>query len=448
MCATGPVERCVKFKLPVTVHDQSFDLIAASLDREKLGNNLLLGKNCPGLIVQWWITPSSKPIQQILETPTEIEQNKLEKKEQVNVLTRSQVKAQQQQLEEWERKDRISTLKPTSLESIPEDLPDKESSSSQSEGQRKRENPVQHIQAPAVDIAELIRLQKEDHTLQTMWQCTTQTDSTFAVSGGILVKRVQDEIEGTKDLIVIPISLRKNILKLAHNSLTAGHMGISNTKARASAQFYWPGLSTDIHRWCTECTECQRVNGIKRNMAPLQEVPVVEQPWSKVAMDVVGPLSRTPRGVKYMLTMICLATRYPEVVPLKAIDTESVLEGFLSVVLRHGVPHTLLTDCASDFTSELFKAACDRLSINKIESTPYRPESNGAIERLHSTLKRAIAKYPRSERDWDKLIPYVLFAIRDSPCRSTGFAPFRLMYGREVVGPLKLLGDHWLNPPH
>ena len=46
-------------------------------------------------------------------------------------------------------------------------------------------------------------------------------------------------------------------------------------------------------------------------------------------------------------------------------------------------------------------------------------------------------------KDWDKLIPFVLFAYREVPQESTGYSPFELMYGREVRGPLDILKETW-----
>ncbi|KAL5497626.1 hypothetical protein EMCRGX_G014134 [Ephydatia muelleri] len=61
------------------------------------------------------------------------------------------------------------------------------------------------------------------------------------------------------------------------------------------------------------------------------------------------------------------------------------------------------------------------------------------------TLKSMLRKFAtQKEKDWDKLIPYVLFAYREVPQRSTGFSPFELLYGREVRGPLDVLRESWV----
>jgi len=44
-------------------------------------------------------------------------------------------------------------------------------------------------------------------------------------------------------------------------------------------------------------------------------------------------------------------------------------------------------------------------------------------------------------KDWDKLIPYVLFAYREVPQSSTGISPCELVYGHAVWGPLDVLRD-------
>ena len=46
-------------------------------------------------------------------------------------------------------------------------------------------------------------------------------------------------------------------------------------------------------------------------------------------------------------------------------------------------------------------------------------------------------------KDWDKLLPYVLFAYREVPQETTGFSPFEMLYGREVRGPLDVIRETW-----
>ena len=63
---------------------------------------------------------------------------------------------------------------------------------------------------------------------------------------------------------------------------------------------------------------------------------------------------------------------------------------------------------------------------------------------LKAMLRRAASE---EGKDWDKHIPYVLFAYREVPQASTGFAPFELVYGRAVRGPLDILKETWEAEP-
>lgn len=49
-------------------------------------------------------------------------------------------------------------------------------------------------------------------------------------------------------------------------------------------------------------------------------------------------------------------------------------------------------------------------------------------------------------KDWDKLLPYVLFDYWRVPQASTGFSPFEILYGQPVQGPLDLLRESWETP--
>ena len=113
-------------------------------------------------------------------------------------------------------------------------------------------------------------------------------------------------------------------------------------------------------------------------MQPLQPNSVVHSPWSKLAIDIVGPLTTTRAGHKYLLTIVDLATRFPEAVPLKKVDAASTAEALLTVFSSYGVPQQLDGgNVTAKFTELVMKA----LGISQIRTAPYHPEANGLIER-------------------------------------------------------------------
>ena len=76
-------------------------------------------------------------------------------------------------------------------------------------------------------------------------------------------------------------------------------------------------------------------------------------------------------------------------------------------------------------------------------ASPYHPESNGMLERWHSTLKAMLRKSGRGRKEWDVLLPTLLFAYREATHEATGFSPFELVFGRHVRGPLDLVKEQW-----
>uniref|UniRef100_A0A8C8S4V8 ribonuclease H n=1 Tax=Pelusios castaneus TaxID=367368 RepID=A0A8C8S4V8_9SAUR len=94
--------------------------------------------------------------------------------------------------------------------------------------------------------------------------------------------------------------------------------------------------------------------------------------------------------------------------------------------------------------SMVFKQLWEMCGVGHLKAAPYHPETNGLVERFNGTLKSMLRMYvDRRQNDWDVLLPFLLYAYRSVPQESTGFAPFELLYGRQVRGPLDLIRDSW-----
>ena len=151
----------------------------------------------------------------------------------------------------------------------------------------------------------------------------------------------------------------------------AGHPGIEQTKARVLQNFYWPGVFNDVAKYCRSCVFCQKsVKRPKNSKVPLISVPVVSEPFKKVAIDIIGPLPKSKKGNRYILTLVDYATRYPEAAALSTIDTETIADELIQIFSRVGLPDEILTDQGSNFTSQLMMDICHFLSVKKLRTTP------------------------------------------------------------------------------
>ena len=149
--------------------------------------------------------------------------------------------------------------------------------------------------------------------------------------------------------LIVPTNFREKVLKLAHESLMAGHLGIRKTLNRVVAEFFWPGVCGDVTRFCKSCDICQRtIQKGHVTKVPLGKLPLIDTPFKRVAVDIVGPIEPcSDKKSRYILTMIDYATRYPEAVALPSIETERIAEVLVEMFSRVGAPDEMLTDCGS-----------------------------------------------------------------------------------------------------
>lgn len=292
-------------------------------------------------------------------------------------------------------------------------------------------------------------LQKKDLSLQPLFvkaegNCMSNVyKEQYVIDNGILYVQTDDVKR-----LVLPTCCRNLVMNIAHSVPWAGHLGHHKTYTRISARFYWPTMYTDIHTYCTTCPVCQRTSAVRQqDRAPLQPLPIITEPFRRIAMDIVGPLERSSAGYQYILVISDYATRYPEAFPLRTITTPKIIHALVQLFSRVGIPDEILTDQGTNFTSRLMAQFRRQLGISGLKTSPYHPQTDGLVERFNRTLKGMLRKFVADTgRDWDRWLPFLLFAYREVPQASTGFSPFELLYGWQVQGPLDLLRKCWEVP--
>ena len=246
--------------------------------------------------------------------------------------------------------------------------------------------------------------------------------------------------------IVVPTVHRREVLELAHDLPVSGHLGVRKTYNRVLQHFFWPGLKRDVAKWCKECHTCQLGGKPNQNIpqAPLHPIPAFDEPFSHIIIDCVGPLPKTKSQNEYLLTIMCSSTCFPEAIPLRSIKTNTILKALIN--FSHFLAYQNQSDQGTNFMAHAFQQVMNQLGIKQYKSSAYHPESQGALERFHQTLKTMIRMYcTENSRDWDEGVHLLLFAVRESVQESLGFSPFELVFGHAVRGPLLLLKEKWLD---
>lgn len=238
--------------------------------------------------------------------------------------------------------------------------------------------------------------------------------------------------------VVIPGKYKKHVIRLAH-SVSASHLGVRKTCHMILTYFFWIGIHKDVSKFCKECHVCQLAGKPNRmeKPVPLRPILAVQEPFTRVVIDCMGPLPRTKSGKEYLLTLMCMTTRYPEAIPVRNIKSKTIVPLIVNYFSKFGMPKEIQSDQGTNFMSKAFSQAMSTLGVKHYVSSAYHPQSQGCLERFHQTLKSMLTKYCMEfQSDWDEGIQIMLYAIRGARQESLGYSPFELMFGRNPRSPL------------
>ena len=157
-------------------------------------------------------------------------------------------------------------------------------------------------------------LQDTDTTLQTLKRAAEDDPSEggYFLRDGLLFRRWtppgRDVETMAVDQLVLPLQCRDTLLNLAHSTPCAGHLGKDKTTNRILQGFYWPTVHRDVSDFCRQCAVRQKTTHYHLSRVPTIPLPVMVEPFQRVAMDLIGPLPKSRSGKQYVLVMCDYAT--------------------------------------------------------------------------------------------------------------------------------------------
>ncbi len=278
---------------------------------------------------------------------------------------------------------------------------------------------------------------RDDSSLKEWRELADRQERSFKWKKEVVVREQFVTWDEYRDVLVLPKSYRGKVLVLGHDK--NGHLGAEKVSKLVGRHFAWPGMVKEIVDYCKSCRVCQVKSKHRPRRAPAVERPLLAEPFESVAIDLVGPLPKGKGGSRFILTYVCLATKWPEAVPLRSITAKAVMDGLWSIFSRTSIPERILSDQGSQFCGKMMKQLCAWLGIEKVRTSPYHPESNGAVERMHGTMKSVLGKCIDEGLDWVEQLGFVMYVLRQVPHSDSGFSPFDLIYGFRVRTPLDAL---------
>ena len=87
--------------------------------------------------------------------------------------------------------------------------------------------------------------------------------------------------------------------------------------------------------------------------AELHPIPVKDDVWHTIGVDLIGPLPETPRGNKFIMTATCLFSKWPEVAALPDKSATGIAEVLFKCFTRHGCCRVKITDQGREFVNKV-----------------------------------------------------------------------------------------------
>lgn len=157
-------------------------------------------------------------------------------------------------------------------------------------------------------------------------------------------------------------------------------LGEIKTSAKVFERFWCPGVTVMIREHVRSCAHCQlhkRPSGTTRGL--FHPVPPPRLPFDRVRIDHVGPFQLGKRGNRHLIVAIDYLTKWVEVRPVASTNSAAACRFVREdLVVRHGVPKTVVTDNGTAFTADFYRRMCDELGIRHGSRYPRLPSSERA----------------------------------------------------------------------
>lgn len=270
----------------------------------------------------------------------------------------------------------------------------------------------------------------------------------FKEMGKEILKNVRIVIKDSPIIIHDENERTKIIQKYHENALVGGHTGRNRLYAKIKAKYHWKGIARDISKYIKSCHSCQISKPKTYNVEPLTITQTSHKAGDRIIIDTIGPLRKSDNQNQYALTIVCDLTKFLVMIPLKNKEAISIAKAlFENFILTFGPPSSILSDRGTEYVNKIMDELTTLTGIKHDKSTPYRPQTLGAIERTHRVFNEYLRSYLTNQPCWETNMNYFQFCYNITPHSSfkNRYSPYELMFGKQV-NDLEIINNDVIDP--
>lgn len=283
---------------------------------------------------------------------------------------------------------------------------------------------VQNLVPRAITLKEIRKAIETDEVLQSVCRSLHSnrriTEKPFSALTDELC--IVDNILLRGSRIVIPVSLRRQVLENAHE----GHPGIVKIKERLRSKVWWPGIDREADTFVRTCDACQKI-GKSITIQEMSRRTLPDGPWQDLAIDFKSLPSN-----KHLCVVVDYFSKFIECKVMKKTTAEATTKFLQEIFARFGYCYSITSDNGPPFNSEDFATFCKQLGIVHYTTPPYWAQANGEVERQNRSINKIIKIAVLKNEDYKKELRDYLLMYHSTPHSVTGVSPAELMFNRKL----------------
>ena len=294
-------------------------------------------------------------------------------------------------------------------------------------------------------------MQAADEQLQELTQRSPEQYHIRPIQGHNIVcyTKIGDD-NNTQWKIALPRNMIPQTLTFYHSIL--GHPGSRRLRDTLQARYFHPQLRSYCERF--HCDICQREKLPGPGYGFLPERELNAEPWTEVAVDLIGPWKIEVNNVEVelnALTCIDTTTNLVELIRIDNKQMDHIRDKFTQAWLcRYPLPQRCVHDNGKEFVGYEFQRRLEILGIKDVPTTSRNPQSNAVCERMHQTVGNILRTMLKSNPPQnmqeaqdilDAALSTVMHALRSNISTALNGSPGALTFNRDMFVNIPLIAD-------